>query len=85
MRFKVVQALAARDCADVALDVLRARSAARKGPRQAAAALEEAAAALSIRLQCNLITEAFMEVAHSPRVMACLFCHCRACEAVHVK
>lgn len=75
LRFKVVQALAARGRADVALDMLRAR---RSGPegtpssqnadglpvQDAGRSLAEAEAALSIRLECNLITEAFMEVSH---------------------
>lgn len=63
-RFKMVQALAARGCADVALDVLRARSAAGGRPSDGAAAepLGEAEVALGIRLDCNLVTEAFMEV-----------------------
>ncbi|EIE19378.1 hypothetical protein COCSUDRAFT_44718 [Coccomyxa subellipsoidea C-169] len=70
-RFKVVQALAARGCADVALDVLRARSAAggRPGAGPAAEPLEEAEVALGIRLDCNLVTEAFMEAReHCERV-----------------
>ena len=73
-RFKVVQALAARGCADVALDVLRARSAAGGGPGAGPAAepLEEAEVALGIRLDCNLVTEAFMEV--SPSVFTLFLC-----------
>lgn len=61
MRFKVVEALAARGRADVALDVLRARRPGTEGT----SSLAEAEAALSIRLECNLITEAYMEVCDS--------------------
>lgn len=56
----MVQALAARGCADVALDVLRARG--RPSDGAAAEPLGEAEVALGIRLDCNLVTEAFMEV-----------------------
>lgn len=63
-RLKVVEALAARGCADVALDVLRVRSASAGGRGGGAAAepLGEARVALAIRLDCNLVTEAFKEV-----------------------
>ncbi len=62
-RLKVVEALAARGCADVALDVLRVRSAAGSRPGGAPTEpLGEAQVAMAIRLDCNLVTEAFMEV-----------------------
>ncbi|BDA43683.1 E3 ubiquitin-protein ligase HOS1 [Coccomyxa sp. Obi] len=62
-RLKVVEALAARGCADVALDVLHVRSAAgsRRPGGAPAEPLGEAQVALAIRLDCNLVTEAFME------------------------
>ncbi len=65
----MVQALAARGCADVALDVMRARAAAGSRRRSCRAAgpdeagddsLGKAAGADEL---CNLVTEAFMEVA----------------------
>lgn len=64
MSFRVVQALAGLGCGGVALDVLRARSGAAGGAdeQDSAAALHEAHVGLQIRLSCNLITEAFMEV-----------------------
>ncbi len=67
MRFKVVQALAAQGRADVALDVLRARSGSAEGAPNldTGASLAEAEVALSIRLECSLITEAYMEVSHT--------------------
>lgn len=70
----MVQALAARGCADVALDVMRARTAG-----GGADSLDEAEVALSIRLLCNLVTEAFMEVAVPATlpfsgVLSCAWC-----------
>ena len=60
--FKVVQSLAALGMPIEALNLLRARQSAPRAPQEPDQALREARVSLSIRLSCNLLTEAFMEV-----------------------
>ncbi len=60
--FKVVQSLAALGMPGEALNLLRVRQSASRAPQEPDQALHEARVSLSIRLSCNLLTEAFMEV-----------------------
>ena len=60
--FKVVQSLAALGMHVEALNLLRARQSAPRALQEPDQALHEARVGLSIRLSCNLLTEAFMEV-----------------------
>lgn len=60
-----MQSLAALGRPGDALTLLRARQSASRSPQEPDQALHEARISLSIRLSCNLLTEAFMEVSSS--------------------
>ena len=68
--FKFVEVLAAQGRFLAALSILRARGRAQQASADPEAALQEALTALSIRLQCGILTEAYIEVG-SPQHTLC--------------
>lgn len=64
--FKLVETLAALGRAREALTVLRAQWSEGGAPREPDQALHRVRVGLQIRLSCNLLTDAFMEVSFPP-------------------
>lgn len=64
--FKLVQTLASLGRHREALALLKARRSSTSAPREPDQGLHEAHVGLSIRLSCNLLTDAFIEVRHWP-------------------
>ena len=73
--FKLVETLAALGRAREALTVLRAQRSEGGAPREPDQALRKARVGLQIRLSCNLLTDAFMEVGLPPGSKVHRFLH----------